>query len=72
VGDFPAYGRAWEVNWIFFLFMLVYESVMVVLVPVQLTELIFLNRRNQPWLKKPGVIISSLTFVLGSFIAWFL
>ena len=67
-----AYGRAWGVNWIFFLFMLVYESVMVVLVPVQLTDLIFPNRRNQPWLKKAGMIISSLTFVLGSFIAWFL
>jgi hypothetical protein len=68
----PAYGRAWGVNWIFFLFMLVYESVMVVLVPVQLSELIFPNRRNQPWLKKVGMMISSLIFVLGSFIAWFL
>jgi hypothetical protein len=28
--------------------------------------------RNQPWLKKGGLIISSLVFVLGSFIAWFL
>jgi hypothetical protein len=68
----PAYGRAWGVNWIFFLFMLVYESVMVVLVPVQLSELIFPNRRNQPWLKKVGMMISSLIFVLGSFIAWLL
>jgi hypothetical protein len=68
----PAYGRAWGVNWIFFLFMWVYESVMVVLVPVQLSELIFPNRRNQPWLKKAGMMISSLIFVLGSFIAWFL
>jgi len=68
----PAYGRASGVNWIFFLFMLVYESVMVVLVPVQLTELIFPNRRNQPWLKKAGMTISSLVFVLGSSIAWFL
>ena len=67
-----AYGRAWGVNWIFFLFMLVYESVWVVLVPVQLTELIFPNLRNQPWLKKSGLITSSLVFVLGSFIAWFL
>jgi hypothetical protein len=68
----PAYGRVWGVNLIYFLFMLGYESVWVVLVPVQLTELIFPSRRNQPWLKKSGLIISSVVFVLGSFIAWFL
>ncbi len=68
----PAYGRAWGVNWIYFLFMLGYESVWVVLVPVQITELIFPKSRKQLWLKKGGLIISSLVFVLGSFIAWFL
>src|SRR5882757_9760446 len=50
----PAYGRAWGVNWIFFLFMLGYESVWVVLVPVQLAELIFPKSRKQLWLKKGG------------------
>jgi len=68
----PAYGRVWGVNLIYFLFMLGFEGVWVVLVPVQLTELIFPQRRNQPWLKKFGVIVSSLIFVLGSFIAWFM
>src|SRR5271168_380542 len=68
----PAYGRIWGVNLIYFLFMLGFECVWVVLVPVQLTELIFPQRRNQPWLKKVGLIISSLVFVLGSFIAWFM
>ncbi len=68
----PAYGRIWGVNLIYFLFMLGFESVWVVLVPVQLTELIFPQWRNQPWLKRSGLIISSLIFVLGSFIAWFM
>jgi len=68
----PAYGRIWGVNLIYFIFMLGFESVWVVLVPVQLTELIFPQRRNQLWLKKFGLIISSLVFVLGSFIAWFM
>ena len=36
-----SYGRAWGVNWLYFLFMLGYESVWVVLVPVEITELIF-------------------------------
>ena len=57
---------------IFSIYVGLRESVWVVLVPVQLTELIFPNLRNQPWLKKSGLITSSLVFVLGSFIAWFL
>ena len=67
-----AYGRAWGVNWIFFLFMLVYESVWVVLVPVQLTELIFASRRKELWLKRAGLIVCSVIFIVGSFMAWFM
>ena len=68
----PTYGRVWSVNLIYFLFMLGFESVLVVLVPVQLTELIFPARRREPWLKKSGLVISSAVFAVGAFIAWFL
>jgi hypothetical protein len=68
----PAYGRIWGVNLIYFIFMLGFESVMVVLVPVQLTELLFPARRTQPWLKKSALCITSAVFLLGSFIAGFL
>jgi apolipoprotein N-acyltransferase len=51
--------------------MLGYESVWVVLVPVQLTELLFPDRRRERWLRAGGLIISGVVFVLGSFIAWF-
>ncbi len=68
----PAYGRIWGVNLIYFIFMLGFESVMVVLVPVQLTEIIFRARRTQPWLKKSGLLITGAVFLLGSFIAGFL
>lgn len=66
-----AYGRAFGVNWIFLLFMLVYESVWVVLVPVQLVELIYPRRRSQPWLRMWGLIVTCFLFVLGSCIAWY-
>jgi hypothetical protein len=66
------YGRLWGVNWIWFLFFLAYECVWVVLVPVQVTELIFRKRRGDPWLSRAGLIITSVLFVVGSFIAWFL
>lgn len=71
LGSAPIYGRALGVNWLYFLFMLGYESVWVVLVPVHLTELIFWRRREQPWLRIRGLIISAAVFALGSFMAWY-
>jgi len=68
----PIYGRQWGVNWVFFLFLLGFESVWVVLVPVQLTELLFHSRGKQPWLRKSGLAVASAIFLVGSFLAWFL
>jgi hypothetical protein len=65
------YGRAIGVNWVYFLWALVYESVWVVVIPIELAELIFADRRDQPWLGRRGVIVSSLVFVLASFVAWY-
>ncbi len=67
----PIYGRALGVNWLYFLFMLGYESVWVVLVPVHLTEMTFWRRRDQPWLPTRALIISALIFVIGSCAAWY-
>src|SRR3984885_10135696 len=66
------YGRLWGVNWVYFLFMLGYESVWIALVPIQLTELVFPDRRNARWLSNLGLIISGVVFLLGSYIAWFM
>ncbi|HUM05193.1 MAG TPA: hypothetical protein VLT90_07015 [Terriglobales bacterium] len=72
LGSGPMYGRVWGVNWIYFLFMLGYESVWIVLVPIQVAELIFPGRRKEPWLRLRGLMISGLVFILGSAAAWFL
>ena len=66
-----AYGRVWGVNWIYFLWALGYESVWVVLVPVQLTELLFPARREQLWLRTRGFVITSVIFVIGARMAWY-
>ena len=68
----PTYGRVWGVNWPYFLFMLGYEAVWIVLVPIQLTELLFPGRRHEPWLRLRGLIVAGGVFLAGSFIAWFL
>jgi hypothetical protein len=71
LGSLPTPDRVWGVNWLYFLFMLVYESVWVVLVPVQLTELLFPNRRRESWLRRGGFLFCTLIFLFGSFLAWF-
>jgi len=70
-GSHPEYGRMWGVNLVYFLFMLGYESVWVVMVPVQLTELFFPRRAAQPWLRKRGIIVACVVFLLGCRIAWY-
>ncbi|WP_348264360.1 hypothetical protein P8935_07445 [Telmatobacter sp. DSM 110680] len=70
-GANAAYGRDFGVNWIYLLFMLGFESVWVVLVPVQVTELIFPDRGEQPWLRKRGLIATCLAFLVGCRIAWY-
>jgi hypothetical protein len=72
LGSTPAYGRALGVNWPYFLFMLGYEAVFIVLVPIQVTELIFPERRAEPWLRTRGLVASGVVFLVGSFIAWFI
>ena len=70
-GALAHYGRMYGVNWLYFLYMLGYESVWVVLVPVQVTELLFPGSRHEPWLRARGFIISAILFLLGSRIAWY-
>ena len=70
-GSNASYGRYAGVNWLYFLFMLGFESVAVVLVPVQVTELIFPDRHKQQWLRKRGIIATCIVFLIGSRIAWY-
>src|SRR5262249_13499577 len=65
------YGPALGVNWVYLLWALGYESVWVIVLPVRLSELIFPDRRKEPWVGKRGLILASLAFLLGSFVAWY-
>jgi hypothetical protein len=70
-GSHPEYGRVWGINLVYFLFMLGFESVWVVVVPVQVTELFFPDRRESPWLRKRGAVVSCIVFLIGCRIAWY-
>jgi len=70
-GSHAEYGRVWGINLVYLLFMLGFESVWVVVVPVQVTELMFPTRRREPWLRTKGLIACCVVFLLGCRIAWY-
>jgi hypothetical protein len=45
--------------------------VWVTVVPIHLTEIIWRDRRRQPWLRTRGWMISMALFLAGSMIAWY-
>lgn len=70
-GADAAYGRLWGVNWLFFLFLLGFESVFVVLIPVEITELFFPQKRTESWLPTRGLVVTAVVFLVGCRIAWY-
>jgi hypothetical protein len=66
------FARAFGVNYGYFIWALFYEAVLVVMVPVLVTELIFTERRRDPWLGPVGAAAVALIFVLACVPAWYL
>lgn len=65
------YARAFGVNYVYFLWALVYESVLVVILPIHLAELIFPDRREELWVNGTGLVVTGVLFGIGSLLAWF-
>jgi len=65
------YDRALGVKWVYFLWALGYESFWIVVLPIQLTELMFRDRRDEPWVVKRGLVTATVFFVFASFLAWY-
>ena len=69
---FHVYGRALGVNWPYLLWALGYESVWSIVIPIQLTEMIFPAQRKDPWLGTKGIIAAAVIFIAGSIFVWFI
>jgi hypothetical protein len=66
------YARAFDVNYVYFLWALMFETLFVVFAPVYLVELIYPKRRAGAWLSKTGLMLAGGFFVLGCVVAGFL
>lgn len=66
------YGRALGVNWVYLVFLVGYETVWAVVLPIQLVEVIFPDRRDSAWLDARGLAAATILFVIGSAAAWYL
>lgn len=65
------YARVLGVNYLYFLWALIYEPVFVVFLSVYLVELIYPSRKNGLWISRGGMFVIIPLFLLGSLLAWF-
>lgn len=65
------WARGFGVNYVYLIWALVYESLWVVVLPTLATELMFYERRYEPWLNRAGASVTALIFLVGCFFAWF-
>jgi hypothetical protein len=65
------WARAFDLNYVYLIWALIYESVWVVLLSTVATELMFRDRREQTWLNRSGFIVTAVLFLIGCFFAWF-
>jgi hypothetical protein len=65
------YARVFGVNYVYFLWAIIYESVFVVFLSVYLVELIFSTRKDGVWISRGGMFAVIPLFFIGSFLAWF-
>ena len=66
------YGRALGVNWVYLVFLVGYETVWAIAMPIQLVEVIFPDRRDGAWLDGRGLAAASILFIIGSAATWYL
>jgi hypothetical protein len=65
------WARAFDINYVYLIWALVYESVWVVLMSTLAAELVFPDRQKEPWLNRTGSIVTGVMFLVGCFFAWF-
>ncbi len=56
LGILGTYGRLAGVNWVWSVFLTLYHATVSIAIPILLTELIYADRRDKPWISRRGLI----------------
>lgn len=65
------YGRAFGVNYVYFVWALLYEAIFVVCIPVLLCEMLFPSRKADGWLNGWGIGVLVVLFAVACVPAWY-
>ena len=65
------YGRYFGVNWMYLIWALGYETLWGIVIPILLFDLIFPQYKNDPLIRKKGLILSTSIFSFSCFLAWY-
>lgn len=65
------WARAFDVNYVYFIWALAYESIWVVVLSTLAAELMFPQKRHEAWLSRAGATVTGILFLVGCFFAWF-
>ena len=65
------WARAGDINYVYALWALGYETVWVVLMPILVAEMVFWERRRETWLSATGLAIVMILFSIGAVMAWY-
>ena len=64
LGILGTYGRLAGVNWVWSVSLTLYHATVSIAIPILLTELLYANRRDEPWIGRRGII--SLSILLAA------
>jgi hypothetical protein len=65
------YARAFGLNYVYFLWALIYEPVFVVFLSIAVVEMIYPSRRHLPWITRSGWFFLVPLLLIGCLLAWF-
>ncbi|HEY3390440.1 MAG TPA: hypothetical protein VGK38_12750 [Prolixibacteraceae bacterium] len=65
LGNDLSFGRSGGVNWVWGQYIIGYHAIWSIAIPILVAELIYPDRKTQPWLNKTGIAITSSIYLFS-------
>ena len=62
IGMLGSYGRAWGVNWVWTVELIIFHTVFSICIPILLVNLLFPGQRQQAWVSRKSFVVLSILF----------